>query len=1116
MKKYITTLFLFATIIFWANAQISIPYGSTFQYIKGNETTTLPSHWNNASYNAAQWAQGQAPFRYGTGGGGTELTDMRLGYSSIGLRKTFNAIHPAHIEELILKVKYDDGFILWINGVQAVVRNVTPGATFHTVAYGHHSYVFEEEIEIDLKDFNLVEGENTLAVQVFNVSLTDNDLYFDLSLKGEATLNALADSLAVTGFSHKAGFYNEPFEVTITAPDPNVNIWYTTDCSNPQTSSTVKKGTSSVVLRIDPQASGRPKTPTFVLRVSLQQEGFPVSKPVAQSYIFLPQVPKQKNPGSGWPTSNINGQWLDFDMDKDVCTDPRYAPLMDDALLAIPSISITTDLPNLFNPSTGIYVNALNHGDLWERACSVELINPDTTAGFTINAGLRIRGGWSRHDEYPKHAFRLFFRKEYGAGKLKYPLFGDEGVSKFDKIDLRTAQNYAWSNGDRRNIMNREVFARDSQRDLGQPYTRSRYYHLYLNGMYWGLYQTQERSEANFASDYLGGKSDDYDVVKVNGDYTYTIEATDGNLQAWQRVWNLCQKGFTSNANYFSLEGKDAQGNPVKNSEILVNIDNLIDYMMTVFYVGSFDSPISSFQQNQRPNNMYAIYNRADKTNGFTFYAHDFEHGLMYEAVSPGIGINENRVQPSGMNISQFQYFNTQWLHHRLTQNAEYRQRFADRVEKQFFGNGVFTPAESLQRFNARAKEIEMAIIAESARWGDAKTWTPYTKDDHWLPEIERVRTRFFPVRTGIVIKQMQNAKLCPTMRAPQIKVEGTLTETEILEFDISQAFEISKGSSTGKLWVTTNGTDPRQIGGDVNPDAFECPSSFKLTVDITTELQARIQNGSEWSALRSIRLLKKNEDLSMLKFTELHYHPLDSLNGLDTINDKNYEFIELKNTGTQALSLKGLALDTGIVYTFKPNDVLQPGSFYVIASTRRHFYDRYGRLSSGSYKKNLSNAGETITLRTETGETIAELSYTDKLPWEEAADGKGFSLVPTVRNPTGNPSDPTYWKASHRLHGSPFADDPQSTVTVKDTELLQAFINVYPNPASEFLHIHLPNDSAPCDLRFYALNGSLAAKVRLEQSQTLVPTHLNLGPGIYILQASTSKHQQRIKITIQ
>ena len=70
----------------------------------------------------------------------------------------------------------------------------------------------------------------------------------------------------------------------------------------------------------------------------------------------------------------------------------------------------------------------------------------------------------------------------------------------FDKIDLRTAQKYAWRNNtahnDLHNSFIRDVFHRNSQRDVGQAYTRSCYYHLYLNGQYWGLYQTQERSES--------------------------------------------------------------------------------------------------------------------------------------------------------------------------------------------------------------------------------------------------------------------------------------------------------------------------------------------------------------------------------------------------------------------------------------------------------------------------------------------------------------------------------------------------------------------------------------------------------------------------------------------
>ena len=123
----------------------------------------------------------------------------------------------------------------------------------------------------------------------------------------------------------------------------------------------------------------------------------------------------------------------------------------------------------------------------WERPASLELIDPQDGGQFQINAGLRIRGGFSRSGNNPKHAFRAFFRDEYGDKKLAHALFGEEGVDEFDNIDFRTAQNYSWSfQGDSRNTLLREVFSRDTQMSMGRPYTRSRHYHLYLNGQYWG------------------------------------------------------------------------------------------------------------------------------------------------------------------------------------------------------------------------------------------------------------------------------------------------------------------------------------------------------------------------------------------------------------------------------------------------------------------------------------------------------------------------------------------------------------------------------------------------------------------------------------------------------
>lgn len=426
-------------------------------------------------------------------------------------------------------------------------------------------------------------------------------------------------------------------------------------------------------------------------------------------------------------------------------------------------------------------MNATERGIEWERAGSFEILFPDGTQGLQVNTGIRIRGGFSRDGSNPKHAFRLFFRGDYGAGKLRYPLFGTEGAEEFDKLDLRTSQNYSWSfQGNlAQNTMNRDVFSRDLQRELGRPYTRSRYYHLYIDGVYWGLYQSQERAEANFAETYFGGTEDDYDVVKVATEQDYAVEATDGTLDSWQRVWELCQTGFADNAAFYQLQGLDAAGVRDPTLEVLVDIDNLIDYMLVIFYTGNFDAPVSKWFQNQNPNNFYAIKSIVDSNLGFRFFAHDSEHTLHAEAVGPTIGVEENRVNigdaamdESGnesreflMAVTEFSKFHPQWLHHRLTENAEYRARFGARAQQLLAGTGPMTTAAASQLFQARADEIDMAIIAESARWGDAhpsRTDNPRTKLDDWAPAVQLVINGFFGPRTQIVISQLQAAGLYP------------------------------------------------------------------------------------------------------------------------------------------------------------------------------------------------------------------------------------------------------------------------------------------------------------------------------------------------------------------
>ena len=82
-------------------------------------------------------------------------------------------------------------------------------------------------------------------------------------------------------------------------------------------------------------------------------------------------------------------------------------------------LSLATDESNLYG-GKGIFDHPKKRGVQWERPVSVNLLEVDGS-GFQINAGLRIHGQHSR--TYPKKSMRLYFRSDYGKGKLKYKMF---------------------------------------------------------------------------------------------------------------------------------------------------------------------------------------------------------------------------------------------------------------------------------------------------------------------------------------------------------------------------------------------------------------------------------------------------------------------------------------------------------------------------------------------------------------------------------------------------------------------------------------------------------------------------------------------------------------------
>ncbi len=797
------------------------------------------------------------------------------------------------------------------------------------------------------------------------------------------------------------GIFDSPVLVSVSNLTAGAMIHYTLDGSEPTTNSALYAGPIPIAA-------------TTCLRTKAFLDGWRPSFSSTHTYIFLDDIISEPR-----TQVTINNNPIITGMDAGVLSNTYHDAsgqicTVKDALLDIPTLSVVTDSNNLFSVASGIYVNP---AERWEVPASLELLNPDGSQGFQANAGLRIRGGWSRHDGYAKHAFRLFFKQEYGNGKLNFPLFEGEGVDSFDNMDLRTAMNYNWTlpvDGQEKNTFLRDVFTRDSAGAMGVAYTRSRYYHLYLNGQYWGLYMTEERPEASYAASYFGGDPADYDVIKTTSwtDTTgfnvppwYEVEATDGTLDAYNRLYTAAMAGFSDNTAYFAIQGLDATGQPDPTQEKLLDVDNLIDYLLLIYYTGASDNGITAFLN--ALNNLYAVYNR-ENPDGFKWIQHDCEHAL-------DTSTQLDRTGPfTDPKFQQANYFNPQTLHEKLLANDEYRLLFADHVYKHFKNNGALAQTNCEARLDFRQAQIDRAIIANAARWGSTSL-----DRNTWLTATASARA-FFSGRVDAVIGYLNADGILPSIAPPQINRSSGQVEDGTV---------ISLSASQGTIYFTTDGRDPRAIGGTIGGSRYIDPIAVHEPVQI--KARALLPSG-EWSALLEASFWIPDVPLAI---TELMYHAPAG---------NPYDFIEIRNVSTQTVRLAGYKLDNAIEFKFKNGMLTQlaPNEYMVVVDDLAAFSSTYptnGILIAGEYSGDLGNGGETVDLEFH-GNDLVSFTYSDARNWPQAADGAGHSLVPLdAAMDTQDQGSLDYggnWRASTYINGSPGQADPVAGPTVLLNEI--------------------------------------------------------------------------------
>jgi len=647
-------------------------------------------------------------------------------------------------------------------------------------------------------------------------------------------LFALTPLRAELTFNKQHGVYKSPFMLRISSNETGAIIRYTLDGSEPTASSLQFSGNIYVGT-------------TLIVRAAEYKNGKRFSEVVTVSYIFPSSVLEQPDEPDGYPAtwgkySTISGTApADYGMDPELTSDRSYANNITEAFFSIPALSIVTDKENLFNKSYneetgGIYIytgTSDSDGRGWERAASVELmgLGHDLTEG----CGLKIHGGQGRVPEKnPKHSFRLTFKEEYGKKTLKYPVFGEENVARFNSLIVRTFYNYSWLHSDatQRNRAQyaRDLWSRRMQKRMGYAASDGLYVNVFLNGLYWGLYNLSERIDDDYCKYHFGGLKADYDVIKRE-DY---LEASEGTLDKWNQLMRLSEKA-SAQQTYNVIVGQQPLSLDTV-SEVFLDVDNFMDYMLINQYGGNSDWD---------HHNWIAVCNREDCTQGFRFICWDSEQTLN-NASKNVLDVN-NKDCPT-------------YLFQNLMKNRTFRHRFMDRAYKHLEDDGgLLRPQSTQSLWDSLQSVISLAIYAESARWGDyRKDVHPYTSrgelyraDVHHTLENRRLHEEFFPQRTDNLIAQLKKKGWYATVEAPVFLVNGQ----RVVDGDtisLSDELFLSQGSY---IMYTTDGSYP--VSWEENTLGEETPQAILYSKENLAQslpagevtLRAISKNNSNWSA---------------------------------------------------------------------------------------------------------------------------------------------------------------------------------------------------------------------------------------------------------------------------
>ena len=983
------------------------------------ENDSLGTNWLEKTFDDNTWMNGNTGVGYDTDPDYLPLINLDVSNSMYNINATCYIRIPFYVEtasnydSFILKMKYEDGFIAYLNGQKIAEANQPGNPTWNSAATTWHS----DSQATNFVDYNiplapfkggLIEnGTNILAIHGLNQRTNSSDALFlpelaGLSYTGYNTNSLMYFVVPTPGAPNNVGSSNLPPIISEAGHSPlipNAGDTITVTAKVIKTFHDI----SSVTLYYAAMFGGS----TTVTMTSIGDE------------FYSGTIPS----GIAAPGEMVRYFITAEDSESNVSRLPLFLTSESEEYFGtvIYDPAISTNLPvyhwfvqntNAADTRTGTRCSFFYNGEFYD------------------NIFCRLRGGSSASSKFPKRSHKFEFNDE---NEFKF----SDKYKRADEFNLNAMYNDT--------AYMRDFLSWETLENSGVPYCYSTNVHVRQNGEFYGLEVHVEQIDGHYLRrlDF----NDNGSLYKAAKNGTFLVPSDIENSKF--------EKKRPDDTNFVDLAELIAGLNlPSWNEKETymfdnINIPEVVNYLAAHRLIMDWDYAHKN----------YYMYNDSDDSG--EWYIFPWDKDLTFGYVWNGTNVfadNDYYGSDDGDGVSSMFFQQKNTLYSNIFFSTVFQQMYARRTRSLLdeFLQPPETPRENLI-YEKRVYQLHdlMKTLADEdrAKWGWPTNSGFYNRDDHFDIDrgcVEITNDYFAPRRTHLyVTHSVDNGGIVPHAQPDDAAIifgridfrpESGIKNQEYFELRNTNSFAVDISG-----WQISNAVSFVFNGGTVVPSNW----SVFVSPDVK-EFRARIESpkagernfvvGNYSGALSSrgetIVLINKNEDIvavtnypglpitnqNFLRITEVMYHPIDS-SLAPQFNDEDFEFIEIMNIGNDSVDINVIEIREGVTFDRYVPMIIETGAYALVIKNSEAFAYRYPTNTmniAGEFSGSLeNNGGELLELRDAQANNILSFGYVDS--WYPETDGVGYSLE--FINPkasTNTWGEKNSWRRSLALYGSP------------------------------------------------------------------------------------------------